>query len=375
MKFLLIAPRFHTNLYYRVIALQNAGHEVLVLVLYKGKSEYYKAINLRQINLSFFSSGIIKLYQFLKKNYLKTAFELFVQSPGKQLRQEIKEFKPDFILLKAFQNILSLKVGLVAKFSAVKIIMFTQTNKNQIKGSVPLFRLNLFLYKLLNIKAYITPMLTNYNAFKEIGVDSVFYVKFPYPVENKNIDFNVNENKIKIVSIYKFTDGAKFEQLIDIVEILKDKYNLHLSLIGENVSENYSNKIKKLIQTKQLENRITIKQNITYESMNEQYNEHDVFILLGRSAAAYSIVEAMAYGLPVFCSTDNGTKCYISEGKNGFVFDNKKDNDLITKLENLLSDREKLIQMQKKTLSLAIEEHSLENYNDEISNVLKKSIL
>ena len=52
MKFLLIAPRFHTNLYYRVIALQNAGHQVKILVLYKGQSEYYENIDIEQIGFS-----------------------------------------------------------------------------------------------------------------------------------------------------------------------------------------------------------------------------------------------------------------------------------------------------------------------------------
>ena len=34
MKFLIVAPRFHTNLYYRAKALHDAGHTVKVIVLY-----------------------------------------------------------------------------------------------------------------------------------------------------------------------------------------------------------------------------------------------------------------------------------------------------------------------------------------------------
>ena len=72
MKLLIIAPRFHTNLYYRAKALQDAGHHVKVVVLYQGKSEYYQNIEIQVLKLSFFSRFISKILRRFKKNHLKT---------------------------------------------------------------------------------------------------------------------------------------------------------------------------------------------------------------------------------------------------------------------------------------------------------------
>ena len=36
--------------------------------------------------------------------------------------------------------------------------------------------------------------------------------------------------------------------------------------------------------------------------------------------AAVSHLEAMSHSLPVICSDSNGTRCYIRQGENGYVF-------------------------------------------------------
>ena len=85
--------------------------------------------------------------------------------------------------------------------------------------------------------------------------------------------------------------------------------------------------------------------------------------------AAYSIVEAMANGLAVICSSQNGTRSYIHDGQNGYVFEAKNLNDLKQKLELLISNREKLVKMQKNALSLAIVEHSLEGFCNRVCEI------
>jgi len=143
MKFLFIAPRFHTNLYYRVISLQNAGHLVKVIVLYKGKSEFYENIDIIQLNLSFFSKTILNFINFFKKNHLKTSYELRIQSPNRKFKHEITTSKPDVIILKAYQNMLAVKTLFIAKKHKVKVLMLTQTSHTHIKGSKFLFKLNI----------------------------------------------------------------------------------------------------------------------------------------------------------------------------------------------------------------------------------------
>ena len=123
LKIAVVAPRFHTNLYYRVKALERAGYIVKVFSLYKGISEYHKDVDLIIVNESLLSKIISKLLRLFKKTYLKSNLELKLMSPSIILKREILKFKPDLILIKSFMDILLHKVIRIAKKINAKIII------------------------------------------------------------------------------------------------------------------------------------------------------------------------------------------------------------------------------------------------------------
>ena len=378
MRFLVIAPRFHTNLYYRVIALQNAGHIVKVLVLYKGKSEYYKDIDLKQLPLSFFSKIIIKAYQLFKQNYLKSAFELFIQSPGKQLNRELKNFKPDFILLKAYQNMLAVKSLILALALPTKVLVLTQTTKTTIFGSILLFKLNIYLFKLLKVHAFITPTQLNYNIFKKLGIKNVYYVPFVFPAatnhKQKQSKYQNIEHTIKIISVGKFTKRKDQLLLLAAFNLLKNTYKIKLDLYGENADNTYYQEINKYITKNNLSEYIRIFLNTPYSKIIEKYNEYELFILPSyKEPAAYSLVEAMAHGLAVICSNENGTRCYIENEKNGFIFEAKNEQDLKKKIEILLTNSKKRKIIQEKAILSVIKNHNMNKYEKKIIKILNKN--
>ena len=77
---------------------------------------------------------------------------------------------------------LAIKTLLIAKRFKIKLLMLTQTTFTHIKGSSFLFKLNIYLFKKLGVYAYITPIKSNYEAFKNFGIKNVFYVPFVFPV-------------------------------------------------------------------------------------------------------------------------------------------------------------------------------------------------
>jgi len=379
MKFLIVAPRFHTNLYYRAIALQNVGHIVKVLTLYKGKSEFYENIDVEVLNLSFFSKLIVLISNLFKKTNLKSSVELRIHLPNKELKKEIKSFKPDVIILKAYQNLLAIKTLLLARKFKIKVLMLTQTTFTHIKGSKLLFRLNIKFFKKLGVYAYVTPIKSNYDAFKSVGIENVFYVPFVFPAattlsesKSENSGLNTNNIVIKLISVGKFV--KRKDQLLLIKachQLIKKKYAVELNIFGENAAKDYYNEVISYVENNNLNKNIAILTDVPYNELLKEYQKHDIFVLPSYAEpAAYSLVEALTNGLPAIVSNECGTKCYINEGVNGFVFEAKNRNDLVVKLEALVSNKNLLKTVSKNAYLMAKEKHNLKSFSETITNII-----
>jgi len=372
MKFLIVAQRFHTNLYYRTKALQDAGHSVRIVVLYKGKSEFYEGLKPMQVKLSMFSRFLTKLQAFFKKVELKSAFELRIQSPNKEFKKIISIYNPDVILLKAYQNALAIKTLRTAKKYKIKVLMLTQTPYAHIKGSEFLFRLNIKLFKFLKVHAYITPIKLNYEVFKNFGIENVFYLPFVYP-QNKG-KIKIPKNSVNIISIGKFQKRKDQLLLLKVFNRLRNEGNdIKLCLIGELADKNYFNALRNFISENTLSDYVCIKTNLSYPEIKNEYQNYDFFVLPAyNEPAAYSPVEALSNGLPVICSDENGTRCYIEESKNGYVFKAKNEGDLSEKIKLCISDKEKLLKMKENALISAKKNHNPGGFEQAIGKILLK---
>lgn len=338
LKFLIIAPRFHTNLYYRAKALQDAGHQVKVLALYEGKSEFTNGISFQKIGLSRFSQTAVWLLSGCRKKPLMSGLQLRLLSPNSDLRKNLKTYRPDVIILKAYQNLLALKTLIINKNA--KVLMLTQTDKTHIKGSRFLFRLNIRLFRQLGVHAYLTPIKSNYDAFKSFGINNVYYSPFVYPRQNKTLKTKTND-PIKIISVGKYVKRKDQKTLILACEKLIKEKKLIIDLYGEKADENYYRELQKLIAKNKLQKNIHLHTNIKYDALQKIYENYAIFVLPSYAEpAAYSVVEALAHGLPVICSDQNGTQSYICPGKNGYIFKAKQLNDLIEKIELLIRTKD-----------------------------------
>ncbi len=373
-KILIISFRFHTNLYYRAIALQNAGSIVKIFVLYKGKSEFYENIDIKEFKLANWVEFISKIIKFFKKNYLKTQLEYRFQIPNNEFNRALKKYNPDVILLKSYQELFAINVLLITRKMKAKIFMLTQTDKAHIKGIKKLFSFNIYVFKKLGVKGYITPIKSNLIAFRNFKIQNIYYVPFIYPI-NLYKNTQNNTDVIKIISVGKYQKRKDHILLIKAVENLSNKHNIKLNIYGEKSDLEYFKYLNNYILSKNLQNKIFLNSNIGYQQLCEKYKENDVFVLPSyQEPAAYSIVEAMSYALPVVCSSECGTQCYIKNGENGYVFKAKNILDLQEKVSLIISDRKKLYEMSKKALSLSKQNHNPENYNNQISKILNEVI-
>lgn len=98
-------------------------------------------------------------------------------------------------------------------------------------------------------------------------------------------------------------------------------------------------------------------------------NESSVYVLAGMGGL--SINDAMCFSLPIICSVCDGTeKDLVFEGENGFFFREDDVTDLTEKLNWILSDLPKAVQMGKKSLQIIKERANL----DVFSNMYKKAL-
>ena len=81
------------------------------------------------------------------------------------------------------------------------------------------------------------------------------------------------------------------------------------------------------------------------------------------------IYESFIAGTPVLASNIGGVSELVVEGENGYTFNPGDKEDFLKKLKIIFSDKEKLLQMKKKSFN-SISKHTTENYLRKIKNQL-----
>ena len=107
------------------------------------------------------------------------------------------------------------------------------------------------------------------------------------------------------------------------------------------------------------------------QSHIQEYLKSDIFVLPSSSEPfGYSVLEAMACGLPVICSDSAGVQWYIEEGVNGYVFKSNDLNDLTDKIKLVISDKAKMKKMGEESRRLVEEKYSPEVFYKKFMEIL-----
>ncbi len=371
-KIAIITKRFHTNLYYRVKALQAAGFRISLIVWGREQSECHDIIKPFEIGFSPFSKSLNKLIEkipnkkivnFLKHNLPFVDLEEIINY--KVLWKKLKEEKPGVALVRAYPGLTFFIMALFAKIFSKKVFLFAQLNKHY--GETTRKKIYLFFLKnILRVKGIITP-LENILAEKD-----PFFIYVPFAIEAP--DFakeHFRSGRINILSIGKFVRRKDQLLLLEVVNELKNSYNLSLTLIGEEREADLFQEIKDYIKNNNLEKIVDIRTNLPYKETLAAYKDFDLFVLPSHSEpAAYSPLEAMANKLPVVVSDTCGTKCYIKEGENGYIFKSRDKEDLKNKIELIIKDRENLIKLGERSFVLAKQKYSLEFFSEKLNKII-----
>jgi len=147
-----------------------------------------------------------------------------------------------------------------------------------------------------------------------------------------------NSKTLNVICVGKLDQNRKDQiMLIKALQEVDTERKITLNLVGHyKIKNEYYHKLIHEIVSTNLE--IYISPNLTKEEMEKAYLSSDLFILSSYNEPAnYSVLEAMSYGLPVICSSTNGTKCYFNQR---LVFKSRNKANLIKVIEDSLSNLE-----------------------------------
>lgn len=349
-------PRLHNNYYESLKELRAHDHEVQAAVLYTLPTERHDLV--QPIVLGY--SGLFRLIKrFVHRetsSLLKDRFELrYGFPPIVRLWRVIRQSQAEVVVIKNIDSSFSLLGLLFARLMGKKSVVHLQIDKyrKQPKSGLVAFANRWFEAKV------ITPLLGDPQYSNENT--NLYYIPFSHALDMAPEDRAGRTGPVRILCVAKFQARKNQQLLIQALQGMDREFSYELHLVGQRGEPEQLHSIQSLIREAGLESHISIHIDLSWSAMQAEYRWADLYVLpSAREPAAVSLVEAMSFGLPVICSDQNGTKCYIVEGENGSVFRSGDVEDLTRAISAVASDRGRLLAMGERSRALVEEHHSPE---------------
>ncbi len=377
MKVLYMSHRYHTNQTTIMKGWVENGHEVRFLSQYAGKVEDYTYV--KPIVVGY--SKIFMAFDYIYVHFLKRkdpfAIDMKLKCgvpPIRKLAKYIKEFEPDVAVIRE-RSIYTICMNAICRHYHIPTILY---NLSPVWDKPKKMDTAHKIVWKLTPKYRITP--TNL-----VGIDFTGLVKDKYgywapflmePQMSPQEKTYFEGGRINVFCIGKYQERKNLQMMIEVVENLLPKYDLHLTIAGEvsnHFHEEYYKRVTGYVREHKLEDRVTFYRNLNRQEISEQYRKADVYVVPSTGEpASITVIEAMAFSVPAISGTDNGTASYIDYGKTGYVFEDNDKKDLEDKLEKIICDRENLVKMGAAGYDHVKEHFQFGNYYCCIEEILKK---
>ncbi len=195
-----------------------------------------------------------------------------------------------------------------------------------------------------------------------------FYIPFAIDVKGKPQKVFERVSSVNILNVSKFQARKDQLLLLKAVKNLQDSNKnvvFNVTLVGGvDKGDTYLQELRHFKEEHNL--NVQFIEKVPRDEMEKVFLSSDIFVLSSYDEpAAYSHLEAMAYGLPVICSDENGTQNYIEKGVNGAVFKARDTKSLTKELKSIIISKgnvnwSKIEKFGKKSREIAVKNHSPE---------------
>lgn len=374
MRFLYVAPRYHTNQMDIMKGLVEHGHEVRFISHYAAIIEDYSYVT--PIVLGY--SPLYRAFDFLytkvihRKNPTAVIFKIQHGFPPMgRLRKLICDFAPDVVILRE-RSLYSMAAYHICRKKGCPCILYNQNPlwSEPVKRDLPHRLVDRFSPKLR-----MTPVMGCKKPGTIIRPEDYFvpFVTEPQCAPEKRQYFA--DDTIHILCIGKYEIRKHHLMLLRIAEKLKEKYRIHLTLIGEatnHFQREYCEQVRQYVREHHMEAMAVVKTNVARRDMEKEYLSADLYVIPSTlEMASVSQLEAMSYSLPVIISDTNGTACYVEDGVTGFWFKDCDEEDLLEKADDMLSDRERMLKMGAAGYGAVVEKYNYDKYFTAVEQMLQ----
>lgn len=382
MKILFIAPRYHTNQIPIIKGLIDRGHEIQFWSTKENEKNYHmvKPIQVRPSMLCRLHSLWIKKnysaieYDNLETKYFRPNLFWLVRSLG--------NFRPDIIITREY-GITSFLINILQGLMKYKPILYIQGPVYRRKSDKPnyLSKQKKNIIRKLFPKVCYTPVIYaeypyNINEYKQ-GKSDRYFVPFVVEVSDSATERQYKSGPIRILDVGKYRDYKNHYVLVDAIKLLNTKQEkLQVTIVGQVINteeEEYFNNLLNYIIKYNLQDIITLMKNVPYDKMFELYNNNHIFVLPSkREIASISVLEAMATGMPVISTDQNGTSNYVVPQHTGDVFISQSPESLAKCILRYMNEPEKINIEGAQALEHMKRNYSFNNYYEKLLELLNK---
>lgn len=352
MKVLYMSHRYHTNQNTIMKGWRENGHEICFISQFAGKIEDYSYV--KPVVL-----GYGALFRFLDYIYVNILFRKRANAIDMKLKcgwppvfrmvKLIKEFAPDVAIIRE-RSIYSICMTAICKHYHIPTILYNLSPVWDYEFKDDLA--HKIVWKLT--PGYrMTPVDVVGTSYEGKKKDKNSYWA-PFLMEPqmspKEKTYFAND-RINLFCIGKYQQRKNLWMMVYALEKLSLKYPLHLTITGElsnHFHQEYYDKITAYVKEHGLEDKVTFYTNLNKTRVLEEYAKADLYVIPSTGEpASITVIEGMAFSIPVISGSDNGSANYILEGKTGYVFEDCDQQDLEEKIELIIHDRTNILKMGK----------------------------